>query len=539
VLPWYKKRGVIIATLLVLVAGLGGGGWWLSRSTKVSTGQEARRLAVLYFENATGSKELDYLSDGLTESLIDALSTVQSLYVVSRGGSALFRNSDVSTDSIARALDVGVLVRGSVAKDGDQYTVSVRLVDGASGVDLHRTTVSQPVANAINLQDSLAVQVAEAIRGQLGTEITMRERRDATTNEQAWVLVQRAELARKRAEDVLKSGDAAAGERAFAEAESLLTVAGALDPKWPDPLTQGASIAYRRARLAQADPGSVKRWIDSGLVLAEAAIVRSGENANALEARGNLRYLRGISGLDADASLEDQFIDLARQDLESAVRVNRIQAGAWATLSHLYYRVGTNLDVNGAAKNAYDSDAFLSNADVVLNRLFLSSYDLGDISPKADKYCKELNRRFPGTVNAARCQLFLFTTKQFDPDVPRAWMLADSLVLRSPAPRRAFQRMYADMYVAAVLARRGFTDSATRVVQRSLGDAQIDPQRELPYAGAFVYTLMADTTKAVGLLRQFFSANEGRRFAYSEDPGWWFRPIAGSKAFRDLVRPIP
>jgi eukaryotic-like serine/threonine-protein kinase len=277
-----------------------------------------------------------------------------------------------------------------------------------------------------------------------------------------------------------------------------------------------------------------KQWVDAGIAHAERALMRSAGNADALEWRGNLRYLAALT-LEPEESKKTRMMADAQADLEAATVANPAQAGAWAMLSHLYYQTGTNVDVNSAAKRALEADAFLENADVVLSRLFLSSYDLGRFRPEAERWCEESQRRFPTSVYAARCQLMLLTTRILEPDVSQAWALADSVVARSPAPQQAIQRLANNLLVAAVLVRAGQVDSARRVVERSRGDEEVDPTRELMLRAAFVQTLLSDTTAAVNSLKIYLAANESRRKAYAEDPGWWFRPIAGSASFRRLV----
>jgi len=503
------------------------------------SGQEARRLAVLYFDNASGQKELDYLADGLTESVIASLSTVPSLYVVSRGGSELFRGSDASTDSIAKALDVGVLVRGSMAKEGDNLSVSVRLVDGASGADLSRASVSYPAANTLVLRDSVSARVAELIREQLGTEIRLRDQRDATRNEQAWTLVQRAEAARKRGEKALASGDREGGFREFATTDSLLAEAAGMDPAWPDPLAMRAALDYRRVRITITDPMAAQPWLEAGMAHADSALARSATSADAYEARGNLRYIKAIGGLEPDGTKIKPLIYEAKADFEKAVELNPAQAGAWATLSHLFYRVGSTIDVNTAARRAYEADAFLSNAEVVLQRLFYSSYDLGDFTPRADSYCQQINKRFGKSSNAMYCRLLLMTSKAVKPVPETAWALADSGVERMPKPQQPHQRSINNILVSVVLARASLADSARRVLERAQALPESDPSREIDYFSAFAYTTLGDTTLAVGSLKKYFASNEERRAVFRDDPGWWFRPLAGNAEFRQLVGANP
>jgi serine/threonine-protein kinase len=96
------------------------------------------------------------------------------------------------------------------------------------------------------------------------------------------------------------------------------------------------------------------------------------------------------------------------------------------------------------------------------------------------------------------------------------------------------------MLVAAALARAsqadaGLADSARRVARRSEGDATIDATRDLAFAGAFVYTLLGDTTDALRLLTAYLAANPQRVSSLRNDPGWWFRDISQHPGFRRLV----
>jgi serine/threonine-protein kinase len=205
----------------------------------------------------------------------------------------------------------------------------------------------------------------------------------------------------------------------------------------------------------------------------------------------------------------------------------------------MFYRVGSTIDVNTAARRAYEADAFLSNAEVVLQRLFLSSYDLGDFTPRAESYCQQINKRFSRSANAMYCRLLLMTSKAFPPKPDEAWVLADSGVLRLPKPQQPQQRLINNVIVAAILARAELRDSARRVIVKSQAGADIDPGRELGLYSAFAYTLIGDTAQAIGSLKQYLAANEERRAAYRDDPGWWFRPLAGNAEFRQLVGANP
>src|SRR2546426_11109359 len=109
---------------------------------------------------------------------------------------------------------------------------------------------------------------------------------------------------------------------------------------------------------------------------------------------------------------------------EDAPSLTPRQVGAWTVLSRLYYDARDLVEANRAARAAYEGDAFLAGADAILNRLFLTSYDLELFQPALD-WCQKGHRRFPSDARFVECQLMLLSTNARDPDVGEAWRLAD------------------------------------------------------------------------------------------------------------------
>jgi eukaryotic-like serine/threonine-protein kinase len=536
---WFSGARLWSVLGLVGVAGAAVAGWLLwgrpgTASERPGGNPNDHRIAVLYFEDAGGDDSLEYLAGGLTEGLIRELSQVQTLDVVSTGGVAPYRGTSVSRDSIARALQAGALVTGSVERSGGQLRVTVRLVDGASGVDLDRRIHQFPADSVLAVQDTLVQEVARQIRSELGQEIQLRQQRRRTDNVRAWTAVQQAARRRESAEAAAANGDTTAVDREFAAADSLLALAEALDPTWAEPIIARGAVAYRRSRVDPNDQVAASRWIAAGIAHVDRALALAPQDPDALELRGNLKYWRWLLSLEPDAKAAGALLASAQEDLETAVRVSPSQAGAWATLSHLRYQTGNLVDVKLAAQRAYEEDAYLSNADVVLSRLFFASYDLGQFTD-AEHWCGVGQRRFSDDVKFVECQLYLLTSRARDPDVPLAWTLADSVAKIAPEQDRRFQSLNARMMVAATLARAGLADSARRLVLRSKGNNQIDPTRDLVYAAAFVHTLLGDTTLAVESLKEYLVANSEKREALAVDPTWWFRPLENNAQFRDAV----
>jgi serine/threonine-protein kinase len=545
--PLWRRPAVAVPAALAVVAA-GFGAWRILAGGRAPAatpdGPDPKQIAVLYFEDLSPSRTLGFLADGLTESLIATLSGVPQLRVISRAGVEPFRGTTLAPDSVARTLQAGTIVRGSVEPAGDRIRVAVRLIDGRSGVDLDRGSFEKPAANAVAVRDSLTFEAERMIRVKLGDEIRLRERRETTRSAEAWSFFQQAERIRKTGDAAAKQGDTAAMAREFRRADSLFLMAQDLDRRWADPIIARSLVAYLTARQVRRDPVALRAWTDRGVALADSALALSPKHPDALELRGNLRYLGWLQGLEGDQARADQVLATARSDLEEATRVNPTQAGAWASLSHLYYQASaTTVDIKIAAQRAYEYDAYLSNADVILARLFLASYDLEQFTD-ADRSCEELRRRFPATYQAPRCALFLLTTRIKDPDLARAWRLADTMAALAPADAREFWANQAHLLAAVVVARTWAADSVARapladsarhVVSRSIGNAEIDPSRDLTQYGAFALALLGDRAGAVDLLKLYVAANERRRAALLENVSWWYRPLVDDPRFKQLA----
>jgi TolB-like protein/tRNA A-37 threonylcarbamoyl transferase component Bud32 len=530
-----SKRRVALMTAL-LIPLLAGGVWAAGRMIRhpsADAGLDPTHIAVLYLEDLSPKRELGFLADGLTESLIDKLADVQALSVVSRNGSGRYRGDSISPDSIARALGVGTLVDGDVEQERGRLRVSIRLIDGASGANIQRASFEVPARNVLAARDSLATRVAEVLRKQLGEEVRLREERSATSSAEAWTLVRRAERDRKDAEALQSAGDSAGARYAFERADSLLVVAEGFDRQWPEPPVQRAALAYRRAFLSRV-PAAMSEWIDSGLVHAERALAIDPRSPAALEYRGSLRFLRVRRNLVADPKASAALLESAEEDLDSAVKRDPRRATAWSTLSSL----SNEKPDLGAAKRYADEalrqDAFLGNADNIVFRLFSASYDL-EAFADAERWCSVGHRRFPKQTRFLQCQLWMMTTPQTKADPRRGWQLFDEIRQLTPPGQWPGDSLRNQMIVAGVLARAGLMDSARHVAVRSRGNPEVDPHLDLVTWEAFVRTLVGDKTEALQLIQTYLTAHPDHKDGFSRDYQWWWRSLRGDPRFREIV----
>ncbi|HSA56965.1 MAG TPA: protein kinase, partial [Gemmatimonadaceae bacterium] len=518
---WTPARtGVIAAGILGVVVVALGTRWALARAgaeRSARPGSTAPRIAVLYFDDAGDDGALDYVAAGLTNGVIAVLGRVQGLSVISVGGVAPYRGTTIPRDSIARALRATNLVTGLVETEGDSIRTTVRLLDDMA-VELDRASFRWPARDVSSLADNTVDSVARLIRRTLGRSVQLVRTRAGTRSTEAWALYQRADLLRVRA-DSLFLADAATWTDGYRAADSLARLAEARDPAWAEPSILRGRLAYQRSRRAfNASTEDPVAPMDTGLIHADRAFGRDPEHPDALELRGTLRYWRWLVGASPDSGT----LAAARADLEQATARNPAQAGAWATLSHLYNNVAdaTSADIEYAARKALEADMYLDNANVIVHRLFLAAFD-DDRMADADRWCLQGAERFPRDSRFAYCQLLLMSAGAGTPDAARAWQLAESMVQLTPAQgERAFRRAQSRVLVGVVMALLGHADSARALLSEPVS-AEVDPSRDIDIPAQRGWLLLGDSAKALASLEQYRKANPRLGDLCTAEPTHW------------------
>ncbi len=517
-----------------VVAALAAWQLWPASPSSVAamdvTGLDPTSVAVLYFEDLTTVGDYQFVADGLTEGLIEKLSQVRALDVVSRNGVAPYRGGAISRDSIARALGVGSLIVGSVERVGDRLSVSTRLLDGASGAEIGRGGFEIPGNDLVAVQDSLAQRVSLILRERLGEEVRLREQRAGSRNADAVSLLLLGERLRKDAEALIETDSVAEGFTMFDLADSALAVAESADPNWAAPIVLRSEIAYRKSRLA-GDQREMFDWIDVGLGHANRALALDPNDPSAIETRGTLQYWGYLIDKEPDPAEAQKLLEAAQADLERAVELDPGRASAFATLSHLYYQTddGTT-SVVLAASRAYREDAYLTSAALILDRLFLGHYDLQEFS-QAQRWCTVGAERFPDNFRFKKCRLWLMTTPAGQPDVDEAWRVWSELVPLVPQPDREYEERWTKMIVGGILARAGLPDSARSVLMAARPTPDFDPLRELAWLEAYIRVLLGDQDEAIELLKAFLVANPQDEPEADAKIYWWWRDLQDHPRF--------
>ncbi len=129
---------------------------------------QPRSLAILPFVNATGDTDAEYLSDGITETLINTLAQVPGLRVMSRTSVFHYKGRPANPVSVGRELHVSAVVVGRIEEMGDRLVVSAELIDTSDNSLLWGNRYQAPRADLFSVQQSIASEIARMLRLQLG-----------------------------------------------------------------------------------------------------------------------------------------------------------------------------------------------------------------------------------------------------------------------------------------------------------------------------------------------------------------------------------
>jgi eukaryotic-like serine/threonine-protein kinase len=147
-----------------------------------------KSVAVLPFANASGDPNTEYLSDGITEGVIDRLSGLPNLKVISRTSAFRYKQRDIDPQKVATELGVEALVTGRVVQRGDDLTVSAELVDAREDKQLWGEQYSLKMADAVSVQQEIAAAISGNLRVRLTSEDKTRLAKSSATNPEAYQL---------------------------------------------------------------------------------------------------------------------------------------------------------------------------------------------------------------------------------------------------------------------------------------------------------------------------------------------------------------
>ncbi len=288
------QLGAVAAAAVAVIAVAVTAVWWQPWIERVDPASlermafplpEKPSIAVLPFDNMSGDTAQGYLADGITESVITALSRIPKLFVISRNATFAYKGKSVPPGQVAEELGVRYILEGSLQRSGTRLRINAQLIDAVSGRHIWAEEFDRESGDIFSLQDEINEKVVTELEVKLTQGEMARLRHRQTNDSRAYELFLRGlelywkfskvegQQARKLFEEVvardpgfatahaflgwiaLKSarlGYAKDKEAARARAQSLAEKALGIDDKTVDALTLLAELHLDRAEYATA-----------------------------------------------------------------------------------------------------------------------------------------------------------------------------------------------------------------------------------------------------------------------------------------------
>ncbi len=185
------KRGIAVVLSVLILAAVSLSYWlFIHRSSfSLSNPTPIESIAVLPFENGSGDANLDYLSDGVSEGVIDRLSQLPQLKVIARSSSFQYRGQNLNLKEIADALGVQAIVTGRVVRRGDSYIIRVDVTDVRENKQLWGENFNRKVSDVQILQTDISREIADNLRLHLSGTQSQQLAGQGTVNPRAYELL--------------------------------------------------------------------------------------------------------------------------------------------------------------------------------------------------------------------------------------------------------------------------------------------------------------------------------------------------------------
>jgi TolB-like protein/Tfp pilus assembly protein PilF len=179
-----KSRLVFIGPALAILLVVAAYAYYFTRKSNNVIGS----IAVMPFLNESGNPDVEYLSDGMTETLISSLSQLPNLSVKARSSVFRYKGKETNAQTIGRELNVQAILNGRFIQRGDQLTLTAELVDTANENVLWSQQYSRKQSDLVALQSEIARDVASKLKSKLSGEDAAKVEKKYTEDAEAYQL---------------------------------------------------------------------------------------------------------------------------------------------------------------------------------------------------------------------------------------------------------------------------------------------------------------------------------------------------------------
>ena len=472
-----RLSSIFIAALVLLMA--------LAFVVTYFRGPSGRTLAILPFSNRTGDKTVDFMSSGLSESLIDSLSFTSGLRVLKSTMVAGYKDRENDADVVGRALNVDAVLVGQLNKEGDNFVLQTRLVRTSDGAELwHMKSTLQP-SEILNVQRSLTTKIDMSFNASPGNN----GRSVATDNPDAYrlYLLGRSAAEKGSVDDAITAFKQATDlDPAFALAWSGLADAYASKP----------TVAYGSIPTAEAMTkarAAARRALEAGDGLAEPHI-----SMGIIEMRFEWQW----------AQAEEQF--------KRAIAIDPYRASAHVSYASLLITTGRFADAIDETKKAKDLDPYNPAAVMSLGKAYYRARDFDG----AIAYLRQVISDNPANWNAEYVLGYAYMKKG---------MLSEAIALLENVGKT--HKWLAAAPLGYAYARNGQRSRAYDILN------EMEAQRNIPaQERAIIYIGLGDKDRAFEWLEKAYAERFPPIISLTTEP--IFDDLRSDPRFSDLAKRI-
>lgn len=468
--------------LIIIVAVIAGLGFMslnnsMEKAENPAAVKQINSIAILPFINESGNEEKEYLSDGLTESLINRLSQLPNLTVKARNSVFQYKGKTVDARNVGKELSVQAVLLGRVNANGNNLSISVELVDVNNGNQIWGETYNQKAQDVVLIQNEIARDVSQKLFARLSGADEQKLAKIHTRNSEAFqnYLKGRFHWNKRTARDLQKSVE-------------FYEQAIALDPKFA---LAYAGLAESYVLFSGYAASTPKESFPKAKEAARKAIELDETLAEAHTALGYVLF-----------NYDWNFAE-SEKEMRRAIELNP----NYATAYHWYgnanlLAVGKLEEAIAAVKKAQELDplSLIINADLGTAYLYANQLDKA-----VEQYKKtiEMDENFYyARAYLGRTYLMQGSYQEAITEFQKAQTLGDD-------PR-------VQMLLARTFSKMGKRNEALRVLEKL---KQMSENKYVsPYYFALIYTGLDNKDKAFEWLERAFREREGRMTLIKADP---------------------
>jgi serine/threonine protein kinase/tetratricopeptide (TPR) repeat protein len=454
--------------------------------------EDYRSIAVLPFENSGGDAEMEYLSEGISESLINNLSQLSDIKVIARSSSFKYKYNTDNPREIAKTLSVATILTGWVMRRGENLQISVELINGRDNTQIWGEQYSRRADDLLGIQSDISREIADKLHPRL----TLSEKKQLvsheTTNSVAYELLLKGRFyrakggteSRKKAVEYFNEAITTDPNYALAYAElsftyRILVGSGSLDPKEFTPKAEAAAL----------------KSLELDETLADAHFA--------------LAFLKMNSWEWSQAEFE----------FKRSIELNPNLARAYIGYAGYLSRMGRHDEAIGEIKLAKELDPL---SPIVNGNFGIILYFAG----RFEHAIKILQETLEFDPNFSFAHLYLgynYSAKEMFREAIESYQKAFSLGQETPSNQ---------IYLGAAYAGAGEKAKAREILQKlETGESYVSPA-EL----AVLYTALGDREQAFASLEKAFNLHDLQLQYLGTDPA--FRSLRDDARFADLLKRI-